>query len=85
MFHKCFNILDVVLTSHIANQWKTKQIKSPLIGEFVKCAKAEPLHLKNNIVKEWFKDLLKICVSQLNLKQFKSFKENPKDFHFHEL
>ena len=52
MFGKCLNILNIVLTSSIANQWKTGQTKSPLIGKFVKCAKAESLRLKNNIVKE---------------------------------
>ena len=41
MLSKCLNILNIILTSYIANQWKTGQIKSPLIGKFVKCAKAE--------------------------------------------
>ena len=60
-------------------------MKSPLMGKFVKCAKAEPFRLENKIVKEGFKHLFKICVSQLNLKLFRSFKENAKDYLFHKL
>ena len=64
---------------------KLEKLKSPLIGKFVKCAKAEPFRLENKIVKEGFKHLFKICVSQLNLKLFRSFKENAKDYLFHKL
>ena len=46
MFSKCLNILNIVLTSYIANQWKSRQIKSPLIGKFAKCAKTDPLRWK---------------------------------------
>ena len=57
-------------------------MKFPLIGKFVDSAKAEPLPLKNNTIKERFMHLLMICVSQSNLKQLKSFKEIPKDCIF---
>ena len=67
------------LTSCISNQLKNRQMKFPLIGKFVDCAKAEPFHLKNNTVEERFMHLFKISMSQSNLKQFKSFNEIPKD------
>ena len=70
------------LTYYISNQLKSRQMKFPLIGKFVDCPKAELLHLKNNTVKEHFMHLFKICVSQSNLQQFKSFKEIPKDCLF---
>ena len=57
-------------------------MKFPLIGKFAVCAKAEPLHLKNNWVKERFMHLFKICVSHSNLKQFTYFKEVSKDCLF---
>ena len=54
-------------------------MRFPLIGKSVDCAKAESLHLENNTVKERFMHSFIICVSQSNLKQFKSFKEIPKE------
>ena len=57
-------------------------MKFPLIGKLVDCTKAEPFHLKNNTIKERFMHLFKICVSQSNLKQFKYFKEIPKEYLF---
>ena len=51
------------LTSFISNELKSRQLKFPLIGKFIDMAKAEPLHLKNNTVKERFMCLFRICVS----------------------
>ena len=70
------------LISYISKKLKSWQMEFPLIGKFVHCAKAEPLHLKNNTVKERFMHMFKICVSQAKLKQVNSFKEIPKDCFF---
>ena len=51
------------ILAYIANESKSRQYKQPLVEEFIDFAKAEPLHLKNNVVKERFIILFKICVS----------------------
>ena len=48
------------LTSFISNELKSRQLKFPLIGKFIDMAKAEPLHLKNNTVKERFMCLFRL-------------------------
>ena len=58
---------DNQLKSYISNQWKSTQMKFSLIDMFVDCAKTQPLHLKNNTIKERSMHLFKICVSQSNL------------------
>ena len=64
------------LTSFISNELKSRQLKFPLIGKFIDMAKAEPLHLKNNTVKERFMCLLlQICVSQSKLQYVKCYRE----------
>ena len=63
------------LTSFISNELKSRQLKFPLIGKFIDMAKAEPLHLKNNTVKERFMCLFRICVSQSKLQSVKCYKE----------
>ena len=63
------------LTSYISQTLKSRQEDMPLIGPYVDCAKSEPLHLKNNTCKELFIKLFKICISQSNLKNIKSFKD----------
>ena len=65
------------ITTYIAKELKSRQLKVPLVHRYIDCAKAEPLHLKNNTVKERFMCLFKICLSQTNLKGVKSFKEVP--------
>ena len=42
------------LTNYIANTLKSRQVTLPLIDIYIDCAKAEPLHLKNNTIKERF-------------------------------
>ena len=43
--------------------------------EFIDLAKAEPLHLKSNVVKERFMILFKLCASQNHFGSAKSFKD----------
>ena len=45
------------------------------MGEYIDRAKAEPLHLKNNVVKEFFLKLLLIVSSQSDFKNAKKFEE----------
>ena len=63
------------ILAYIANESKSRQYKQPLVEEFIDFAKAEPLHLKNNVVKERFIILFKICVSQSDFGSVKSFKD----------
>ena len=52
------------LRSFISNELKSRQLEFSLIGKFIDMAKAEPLHVKNNTVKELFTCLFRTCVSQ---------------------
>lgn len=70
------------ITSYIANELKSRQEFVPVIGKYIDCAKAEPLHLKNNTVKERFMFLLKICVAQSNLQNAKDFNSIPEESLF---
>ena len=70
-----------LLTSFIASL-NSRQCDFPLIGPYIDCAKAEPLHLKNNTVKERFIMIFKICVAQSNLTSVKSFRDIPKESLF---
>ena len=53
---------------------ESRQEEVPLVEKYINCAKAEPLHLKNNTVKELFHKLMKISISSSNLSGCKSFK-----------
>lgn len=48
------------VTTYISKTLNSRQEEVPLVGEFIDCAKAEILHLKNNCAKEMFIKLLKI-------------------------
>ena len=67
------------ITTYIAKELKSRQFKVPLVRRYIDCAKAEPLHFKNNTVKERFVCLFKICLSQTNLKpvHLKKFQKIP--------
>ena len=60
------------LTSFISNELKSRQVKFPLIGKFIDMA--EPLHLKNNTVKEHFICLFQVCASQSKLQSVKYYR-----------
>ena len=65
------------LTAYISKDLQSRQEFKPILGQFVSCAKAEPLHLKNNTVKEHFMKLFKICTAETNFRNFKNFKDLP--------
>ena len=66
------------ITGYIATTLKSRQEFKPLIGTYIDRAKAEPLHLKNNTVKEQFIKLLKIAMAKTNFGKAKNFGEvNP--------
>ena len=69
------------LTKFISTTLKSRQESVPPIGKYISVAKCEPLHLKNNVVKEFFLKLLKICVGQSDLSdsKYKTFKAIPQD------
>ena len=57
----------------------SRQCKYPLVEEFIDIGKEKPLHLKNNVVKERFLILFKLCVSQCHFGSAKSLKEISND------
>ena len=63
-----------IVTAFLTKFHKDLQL---ILGQFVSCAKAEPLHLKNNTVKEHFMKLFKICTAETNFRNFKNFKDLP--------
>lgn len=65
------------LTSYISTVLKSRQEELPLVSNYINCAKCEPLHLKNNCIKEVFMKLFKICASQTDFNNAKSFSDIP--------
>ena len=61
---------------------KSRQEEVPLVGEYISVAKCEPLHIKNNVVKEFFVKLLKICVGQSDTSKYKLYKDVPSNLLF---
>ena len=62
------------LTSFIGKSLKSRQEEIPLVGEYIDKAYCEPLHLKNNVVKEMFLKVMNITLSETILpKTLKSF------------
>ena len=62
------------LTSFIGKSLKSRQEEIPLVGEYIDKAHCEPLHLKNNVVKEMFLKVMNITLSETILpKTLKSF------------
>ena len=55
------------LTKYISKELHSRQEEVPLVGQYVDFGKCEPLHLKNNTVKEMFIKVYKICVSDPTL------------------
>ena len=70
------------LTNFISKTLHSRQEEVPIIGEYIDRVKCEPLHLKNNVVKEMFLKLMKICTGHSNLKNLKSFSEIPENSLF---
>ena len=63
------------LTLYISKTLHSRQEELPLLEKYIDCAKAEPLHLKNNVVKELFVKLLKLYTSQSQLGNAKAFSQ----------
>ena len=64
--------------NHLTNfikDMKSRQENVPLMGEFINRAKCEPLHLKNNVVKELFIKILLVVFACSDLKSTKTFNE----------
>jgi len=59
MKEKTPNIARSKVTSYIASLHSRQEYK-PLLGVYIENAKAEPLHMKNNVIKEQFMKLFKI-------------------------
>ena len=51
------------LTSYISKTLNSRQEFVPLVGDYIDSAKAEPLHIKNNVTKELFMKLFRIVIS----------------------
>ncbi|XP_057297789.1 uncharacterized protein LOC130628799 [Hydractinia symbiolongicarpus] len=65
------------LTSYISKVLKGRQEEVPLVGHYIDKAKGEPLHLKNNVVKEHFMKLFNLCLATAPLNSYKAFKDIP--------
>ena len=57
------------LTSYISKELKSRQEYVPLFERYIDLAKSEPLHLKNNTVKELYMKVMKIVLSQTKISQ----------------
>ena len=53
------------LLAYIGKELKSRQLRLPLIEHYIDVAKAEPLHLKNNTIKERFIILFKIAIGEM--------------------
>ena len=73
------------LTSYIAKELKSRQEFIPLVERYIDCAKAEPLHLKNNVIKERFIFLFKICLAESKFENIKKFIDVPQNSLFFKL
>lgn len=63
------------LTTYIGKTLHSRQYEVPLVAHHIDRAKSEPLHLKNNVVKEMFMKLLGICTAKSDLKNIKNYKD----------
>ena len=79
-------ILSQNLTSFIGKSLKSRQEEIPLVGKYINKAYCEPLHLKNNVVKEMFLKIMNITLSETilpkNLKSFHNLSEGNLFFDF---
>ena len=69
------------LTGFIRNL-KCRQEFVPLVGDHIDCAKDEPLHCKNNTVKELFTEMFKVSYTQGSLEKIKKFCDIPEESIF---
>ena len=50
------------LLAYFGKELKSRQLHLPLIEHYIDVAKTDPLHLKNNTIKERFMILFKIAI-----------------------
>ena len=66
------------LTTYISTNLHSRQEENPLVENYVDLARAEPLHLKNNVAKKMFRKILAGVLSQSKIaKTVKYFRELP--------
>lgn len=65
------------LLAFIAKEVRSRPYQFPLVGKYIDVKKQEPLHLKNNTIKERFMILFKIVMAESRLWSVKSFKDVP--------
>ena len=65
------------VTQYIASI-QSRQEEVPLLEQYIDNAKSEPLHLKNNTIKELFMKIFHICTSNSIFNKAKSFENIPK-------
>lgn len=65
------------VTSYISKTLRSRQEFKPLVGKLIDVAKAEPLHMKNNVIKEQFMKIFKICLAKSDLKGAKKYSDVP--------
>ena len=71
------------MSAYIGKELKSWQFHFPLFERYIDVAKAEPLHLKNNTIKEYFMVLFKIANGQMSsCPGVKCFREIPVDSTF---
>ena len=76
------------LLAYIGKELKSRQSRLPLIEHYIDVAKAEPLHLKNNTIKERVMILFNIAIGQMvsscNIKCFSDLSVDSLFFKFAE-
>ena len=65
------------VTSYISKTLRSRQEFKPLVGKYIDFAKAEPLHMKNNVIKEQFMKIFKISLAKSDLKGAKKYSDIP--------
>ena len=62
------------ITTFISNVLHSRQEEIPLLEQYIDLARCEPLHLKNNVVKELFMKVLRVVLAQVNFTGITSFR-----------
>ena len=71
---------DKILTE--IRSLESRQEREPLAGKAIVFAKAEPLHMKNNVCKVLFMKIFSVCTSNNNCDGSKKFKDQAEDSLF---
>ena len=67
------------VTNYISKELESRQEEVPLMKSYIDFAKCEPLHLKNNTVKEMFMKLVKVVLLNSETRSVNYFKELPEN------